>query len=219
MKKVQYSICIGSLFALAVFWMFRGRIFPMKRETPVIPAQPRTVVGKPIGAPSAEAGRSEESVKRRLIIGSASEQQETKTARTLKTQAQQAVVKDLTDERERVAVDWEKLVEDIVANKETPSLDGVKRIKKAFDQLNKADQLDAIRQSLNLFQDEQFSLLYGILFDKQEDAEVLDAIFSDALNRSEDIKTPLMKELVKDKTHPCFFESARILDTIGIAKD
>jgi hypothetical protein len=68
--------------------------------------------------------------------------------------------------------------------------------------------------ALNLIPDEQFFVLYPILYDKGEPEEVLDAIFSDALNRDEEIKIPLMKELRKDKTHPMFFESARILDVI-----
>lgn len=42
---------------------------------------------------------------------------------------------------------------------------------------------------------------------------MLDAIFSDALNRPE-IKMPLMRELRKDREHPMFFESARILDVV-----
>jgi len=41
--------------------------------------------------------------------------------------------------------------------------------------------------------DEQFPALYGLLFDKTQDFEVLDEIFSDALNRPEEIKVPLMK--------------------------
>ena len=75
--------------------------------------------------------------------------------------------------------------------------------------------MDGIHRSLNLFPDEQFPSLYAILYDKTENPEVLDAIFSDALNRPEELKNPLMKELVKDNEHPCFFESARILDVIG----
>ena len=117
--------------------------------------------------------------------------------------------------RERAVANWESTVDRIVAETGVPAADQAKRVKEAFDSLDKQDQMDGIRRSLNLFQDEQFPALYDILFDKAEDPDVLDAIFSDALNRPEEIKNPLMKELVKDKEHQCFFESARILDVIG----
>ena len=75
--------------------------------------------------------------------------------------------------------------------------------------------MDAVQTALNLIPDEQFALMYPILFDKTENADVLDEIFSDALNRDEDIKVPMMKELYKDKEHPMYVESARILDATG----
>ncbi len=117
--------------------------------------------------------------------------------------------------REQAVAAWEALVDRLAEQTDVAAADQAPRVKEAFDRLDKQDQMDAIRRSLNLLPDEQFPALYDILFDKTEDPEVLDAIFSDALNRPEEIKNPLMKELVKDKTHPCFFESARILDVIG----
>lgn len=117
--------------------------------------------------------------------------------------------------RDQAVTAWESLVDRVIAQTDVPAAEQAKRVKEAFDQLDKQDQMDGIHRSLNLFPDEQFPALYDILFDKTEDPEVLDAIFSDALNRPEELKNPLMKELVKDKEHPCFFESARILDVIG----
>ncbi len=111
--------------------------------------------------------------------------------------------------------DWEGLVDKLTEQKGAPTQESVAEVKEAFDKLDKRDQNDAIHRALNLLPDEQFPSLYGILFDKSENAEILDAIFSDALNRDEDIKVPLMKTLVVDKEHPMFFESARILDVTG----
>lgn len=117
--------------------------------------------------------------------------------------------------REKAVEAWESLVDQLVEQKDASPQEQATRVKEAFDKLDKEDQMDGIHRSLNLLPDEQFPSLYGILFDKAENAEVLDAIFSDALNRPEELKNPLMKELIKDKTHPCFFEAARILDVIG----
>jgi hypothetical protein len=87
-------------------------------------------------------------------------------------------------------------------------------MKQAFDELHADDRLDAIQYALLLLPDMQISVIYPILFDKSQSEEVLDAIFDDVLNRDEQIKNPLMRELRKDKEHPLFFESARILDVV-----
>lgn len=111
--------------------------------------------------------------------------------------------------------DWETLVDKMTELKDAPTKEQVQAVKEAFDKLDKKDQPDAVKRAVNLLPDEQFPALYGILFDKAENEEILDTIFSDALNRPEEIKVPLMKELVLDKAHPMFFESARILDVTG----
>ena len=118
------------------------------------------------------------------------------------------------DRADQAVERWDTLVDLIVERQGKPGRTQLERVKKTFDELDPGDKLPAINQALNLIPDEQFSSLYPILYDKGEPEEVLDAIFSDALNRDEEIKIPLMKELRKDKSHPMFFESARILDVI-----
>ena len=120
--------------------------------------------------------------------------------------------------REKAVKAWESLVDQVAEQKDQPPEANAQRLKETFDRLDKADQMDGIRRALNLFPNEQFASLYAILFDKAEDPEVLDAIFSDALNRPEELKNPLMKELRKDREHPLFFESARILDVVEPAE-
>ena len=116
---------------------------------------------------------------------------------------------------EQAVAAWETLVDELVDAKGSPDKERKERVKEAFDKLDAKDQMDAIQRSLNLLPDEQFTSLFGILYDKTENPELLDAIFSDALNRPEEIKVPMMKDFVFDKTHPMFFESARILDVTG----
>ena len=116
---------------------------------------------------------------------------------------------------EKAVEAWETLVDTLVESTEPVTKERMAKVKDAFDELDSADQMDAIHRSLNLLPDEQFTSLYGILYDKTENPEILDAIFSDALNRPEEIKVPMMKDFLFDKTHPMFFESARILDVTG----
>ncbi len=115
---------------------------------------------------------------------------------------------------EKAVEAWEALVDQLAEQADPPTPERQTRVKEAFDRLAKEDQTGGIQTALNLLPDEQFPVLYGILFDKGESEEVLDAIFSDALNRPEEIKMPLMRELRKDREHPMFFESARILDVV-----
>jgi len=116
---------------------------------------------------------------------------------------------------EKAVEAWETLVDTLVESTEPVTKKRMAKVKEAFDTLDSADQMDAIQRSLNLLPDEQFTSLFGILYDKTENPEILDAIFSDALNRPEEIKVPMMKDFLFDKTHPMFFESARILDVTG----
>lgn len=116
---------------------------------------------------------------------------------------------------EQAAKTWDAMVRQLAETNSAPTEERIVQVKEAFDCLGKADQMDGMRLALNLLPDEQFPCLYGILFDKSENAEILDAIFSDALNRPEEIKLPAMKILAMDKQHPMFFESARILDATG----
>ncbi len=116
--------------------------------------------------------------------------------------------------REQAVASWENQIDDVIAYTNAPAGERAWLIKATFDKLCKDDQIDGIHYGLNLLPDEQFPGLYDILYDKNEDPEVLDAIFSDALNRSEEIKMTVLKSLRKDREHPMFFESSRILDVI-----
>ncbi len=134
-----------------------------------------------------------------------------------KTLATGVPITEATVRRQSVEA-WEKQIDDVIARTNVPVRDQSRRVKEAFDKLDKEDQLDGIRHGLNLLPDERFAVLYDVLYDKGEDSEVLDAIFSDALNRPEAIKMPILKALRKDREHPLFFESARILDVIESAE-
>jgi hypothetical protein len=117
--------------------------------------------------------------------------------------------------REAAMVAWESLVDLVIEQKDVPASEQAPRAKAAFARLSEEARMEGLQRALNLLPDEKFPVLYAILFDKSQAPEVLDAIFSDALNRPEELKNPLMRELRKDREHPMYFESARILDAIG----
>ncbi len=116
--------------------------------------------------------------------------------------------------REQANAAWEALLDQVIEQKDTPASAQAPRLKAAFDTLDREDQMDAVQRALNLLPGEQFPALYAILFDKTEAPAVLDAIFSDALNRPEALKHPLLKELSQDREHPLYPEAVRILEIV-----
>lgn len=83
-----------------------------------------------------------------------------------------------------------------------------------FRDLSPEAQNEQIHHAMNLLPDETVEVVYGILFDTSQPPEVIGVIFHDLLNRDEAIKNPVMEEIVKDKSHPMYVESARILDIV-----
>ena len=76
-----------------------------------------------------------------------------------------------------------------------------------------ADRKDeCIHRALNLIPDENVMLLAGVLMDKDQSSETIDAVFSDILNRDESVKLPVLREVIKDTKHPCWKDAAWILD-------
>ena len=86
---------------------------------------------------------------------------------------------------------------------------------KSFRKLPKARQDECIHRALNLVPDENVMLLAGILMDKSMDKEIVDTVYNDILNRDEDVKKQILQQIFKDKSHPCWADTAWILDVTG----
>ena len=128
----------------------------------------------------------------------------------------------LTEEEKREAEE-EKLVEafdDLTDKWQEPSASGVTladidNFAKTFRKIPKARQDECVHRALNLIPDENVMLLAGILMDKSMDKEILETVYNDVLNRDEDVKKPILQEVFKDKDHPCWADTAWILDVTG----
>ena len=86
---------------------------------------------------------------------------------------------------------------------------------KQFRQVPKARQDECVHRALNLIPDENVMLLAGILMDKTMDKEIVETVYNDILNRDEDVKKPILQQIFKDKSHPCWADTAWILDVTG----
>ena len=130
----------------------------------------------------------------------------------------------LTEEEKREREE-EKLVEtfDALTDKwmESPSegkgvtMEDVRNFAEQFRKLPKSRQDECLHRALNLVPDENVMLLAGILMDKTLDKEILETVYNDVLNRDEDVKKPILQQILKDREHPCWADTAWILDVTG----
>lgn len=127
-----------------------------------------------------------------------------------------------SEEEKREAAE-EALVEafdDLTDKWQEPSAKGVTmadvdNFVNSFRKIPKARHDECIHRALNLIPDENVMLLAGILMDKTADAEIVETVYNDILNRDEDVKKPILQQIFKDKTHPCWADTAWILDVTG----
>ena len=91
----------------------------------------------------------------------------------------------------------------------------VDAFRELFRKVPKARKEECVHRALNLIPDDNVMLLAGILFDKEQDKEILNLVYNDILNRDEDVKKPILKEVFKDREHPNWADTAWILEVTG----
>ena len=94
-------------------------------------------------------------------------------------------------------------------------MEAVERFRQQFNKIPRARKAECLQRALNLLPDENVMLLAGILLDKSQPAEYVELVYNDLLNRDESVKKPLLREIFKDKEHPCWATTAWILDVTG----
>ena len=95
------------------------------------------------------------------------------------------------------------------------TMDDVDAFAAAFRAVPEDAREDGIRRALNLIPDENALLLAGVLMDKSQGKDIVELVFNDVLNRDEDVKMPILKQIFKDKSHPCWADTAWIFDATG----
>lgn len=95
------------------------------------------------------------------------------------------------------------------------SMKDVDEFSARFREVPHSRKEECLHRALNLIPDGNVMLLAGILFDKSLDRDLLEAVFNDILNRDEAVKKPVMEQIFKDKTHPCWADVAWIFDVTG----
>ena len=139
-----------------------------------------------------------------------------------KAEDESAAEESQTEEEEAAAAEEAKVeaFDDLTDKWQEPSAKGVTmadvdNFAKQFRQVPKERQDECVHRALNLIPDENVMLLAGILMDKAMDKEIVETVYNDILNRDEDVKKPILQQIFKDKTHPCWADTAWILDVTG----
>ena len=119
-------------------------------------------------------------------------------------------------EREKCVEDFDNLTDKwMEPSSKGASMEDIDRFAKLFRQVPKDRQDECIHRALNLIPDENVMLLAGVLMDKSMDKEIIETVYNDVLNRDELVKKPILLEIFKDKSHPCWADTAWILDVTG----
>ena len=98
------------------------------------------------------------------------------------------------------------------ASEKGVTMSDIENFAKAFRGVPKDRQDECIHRALNLIPDENVMLLAGVLMDKSMGKEIIEMVYNDVLNRDEDVKKPILQQIFKDKSHPCWADTAWILD-------
>ena len=120
------------------------------------------------------------------------------------------------DEAERLVETFDSLTDKWMEPvKGGVSMKDVDAFVEQFRKVPKNRKEECLHRALNLVPDENVMLLAGILMDKSQDKELVELVFNDVLNRDEGVKKPILQQIFKDREHPCWADTAWILDVTG----
>ena len=121
--------------------------------------------------------------------------------------------------QEQALVNWEKTLDAFVERQEDenwqPTKAEVAKFKSLFDQLDAEQRLEEIPHAQNLLLDSAYGFLKAILLDPTEPQEVLESIYNDLLNRPEELKYPVLREVYRVKQHPLRGEIKELDEMMG----
>ena len=206
-KGLRYSVCLVlALAALgAALLLFRGRTAGgdsgESAEATGAEGQRAAAAGMPArGAAKAEV--DEPSPADEESAESDEEEEEVLSEDERRERQEEALV----DKFDELTDKWTETSEKGV------TMDDVMAFSQQFAKVPKARRDECLHRALNLIPDENVMLLAGILMDKTQDKELVELVYNDILNRDEAVKKPILQQIFKDKSHPCWADTAWILD-------
>ena len=217
MEKVDGKIIVAIILLViavggGVFFLGRGSQGSMSKDEGTKSAQERT--GKTLRRPTSRHAAVPIEDDRALAEKAASKESEKDDENVTEDpedgeSSPDDLEEKLVDAFDALTDKWQEPAADKV------TMDEVKKFRERLAKVPKSRKEECVQRALNLVPDENVMLLAGILFDKSQDREILELVYNDILNRDEDVKKPILREVFKDKEHPCWADTAWILDVTG----
>lgn len=218
-RLLRYLLAAAMLFAVSaivLYFVFRGETASGEGRTGTRAssgevksdghASRRAPKSERVRAESAEGG---DEVEETVESDDAEAEEESPAEPMTEEEKREEAEDQLVEAFDNLTDTWQ----DAAADKVT--MQAVNNFHEQFNKVPKGHREECLQRALNLIPDENVMLLAGILFDKTQDPEVLEAIYNDILNRDEDVKKPILEQIFKDKEHPCWADTAWILDVTG----
>ena len=213
MRTMKNSKAIIALFAVAALAVAALLLRPRQEAEPGSSSDGRVERTKPHAAERARAA-----VPKAAADDVSSEESDDGQAQSGDSPAQE----EMSEEERREAEDEKKVDEfDSLTDKWMEKEGGEVTMKDMDDFVAKfksvpaARREECLRRALNLVSDDHVLLLAGILFDKSVEKEYVELVFNDVLNRDESVKKLILPKILEDRSHPCWADTAWILDVTG----
>lgn len=108
--------------------------------------------------------------------------------------------------------EWDVIVDEIglLSDRAVTREDQV-RINQALKRVPPERRRESVQALLNMVNDDNFVIVHDLLLDRSQSPDVVQAVYHDLLNRPDEVKTPLLKEIAQDATHANALEARQIL--------
>ena len=205
--KAKYIVVLLAVVAGLAAWLISS-----SRDS--VPSADKAVDGKRPSARTAETPSSTQRSRRKVRAARAVPSPTQEVAEPL-TEEERREQEEAKREREDEAIieDFDSLTDKwMEPAKGGVTMKDVETFAALFRKVPKNRKDECLHRALNLVPDENIMLLAGILMDKSQDPELIELVYNDVLNRSADVKKPILQQILKDQEHPCWADTAWILD-------
>lgn len=213
LKKKLAIVCCVAAVAIGLFiWLQFGGSAAQK--SPSLDSSVNNVSTN--GRAKAESAAKPSPMKKHAATVHTSAAASTDRQPSASQQANEAIQVSSKDETERLVDDFDALTDKwIEPAKDGVAMKDVDSFVERFRKVPQSRKKECLHRALNLVPDENVMLLAGILMDKSQDKEIVETVFSDILNRNELVKKPILQQIFNDREHPCWADTAWILDATG----
>ena len=114
---------------------------------------------------------------------------------------------------DQALVEWDALVDEIGAlTDHAVTREDWARVNQALRRVPPERRRESAQALLNMVSDDNFDVVHDLLLDRSQSPDVVQAVYHDLLNRPDEVKLPLLKEVANSSTHANSLEARQILE-------